>query len=345
MYKRQCKDSGALYDTYHPKKDPELSEVLLKKVELNVEEHIASRVIDGWPAGLFKTHLINTANAYISGQLSNQLFEQQLPLLTDIEILSYQTSLVDYLESKGIDGSSLDNRTNWYQISRWYELLLTEQPSGGVLSQIKQYEIFRHFIQPQFELAISMSYLRSLNYSVPYPSVYAAGDLRFYAPQMADILDEVMSQPSTNFDQNFQSAIEGIIEKAMKTTNANQLQYLLGDLSLYLQIAQHQQSEVNVSPNSQHQLFNSTLSPLHLSYLSDEHQDELEQQVGYVSSHALWAQLANIKTGLSQGDLESAIGQLGLIIKQEELTMLPHINHLLLKELEDWIELQIALEE
>ncbi len=68
-------------------------------------------------------------------------------------------------------------------------------------------------------------------------NAYAAGDLRFYAPQMADILDEVMSQPSTNFDQNFQSAIEGIIEKAMKTTNANQLQYLLGDLSLYLQIA------------------------------------------------------------------------------------------------------------
>ena len=162
---------------------------------------------------------------------------------------------------------------------------------------------------------------------------------------MADILDDVMSQPSTNFDQNFQSAIESIIEKAMKTTNANQLQYLLGDLSLYLQIAQHQQSEINVSPNSKHQLFNSTLSPLHLSYLSDEHQDELEQQVGYVSSHAFWAQLANIKIALSQGDLESAIGQLGLIIKQEEFTMLPHLNHLLLKELEDWIELQIALEE
>ncbi|MEZ8285834.1 hypothetical protein BCU17_21000 [Vibrio splendidus] len=340
-----CKNSGALYDTYHPKKDPELSRVLTKRVEFNVDYYTASRVTSGWPAGLFREQLMNTADAYISGQLSNQVFEQQLSLLTDIEILSYQTSLMNYLESKGIDGSNPDNRTNWYQISRWYELLLTERPSGGVLSQIKQYEIFRHFIQPQFELAISMSYLRSLNYSVPYPSVYAAGDLRFYAPQMADILDEVMSQPSTNFDQNFQSAIESIIEKAMKTTNANQLQYLLGDLSLYLQIAQHQQSEVNVSPNSQHQLFNSTLSPLHLSYLSDEHQDELEQQVGYVSSHALWAQLANIKIALSQGDLESAIGQLGLIIKQEELTMLPHINHLLLKELEDWIELQIALEE
>ncbi|MFS1490384.1 hypothetical protein BCT96_009490 [Vibrio splendidus] len=239
-----CKNSGALYDTYHPKKDLELSRVLTKRVEFNVDYYTASRVTSGWPASLFREQLMNTADAYISGQISNQVFEQQLSLLTDIEILSYQTSLVDYLESKGIDGSNPDNRTNWYQISRWYELLLTERPSGGVLSQIKQYEIFRHFIQPQFELAISMSYLRSLNYSVPYPSVYAAGHLRFYAPQMANILDEVMSQPSTNFDQNFQSAIESIIEKAMKTTNANQLQYLLGDLSLYLQIAQHQQSEV-----------------------------------------------------------------------------------------------------
>ena len=340
-----CKDSGPLYDTYHPKKDAELSELLLKKVEFNVEKHIASRIINGWPTGLFRTQLINTASAYISGQSSNKLFEELVSELANIQILSYQTPFSEYLDSKGIDSSDPNVRKSWYQISRWYELLLTERPSGGVLDQIKQYEIFKHFIQPQFKLAISMSYIRSLNYSLPYPSVYSAANLRFYAPKMADILDDVMSQPSAHFERNFQSAIESIIEKTMKTTNANQLQYLLGDLSLYLQIAQHQQSEVNVSPNSKHQLFNSTLSTPHLNYLSNEYQDEMEQQVAYVASHALWSQLADIKIALNEGNLESAIDQLGQIIKQEELTLLPHITHFLLVELEDWIELQIALEE
>ncbi|MFA0545020.1 hypothetical protein [Vibrio splendidus] len=340
-----CKDSGPLYDTYHPKKDPELSELLLKKVEFNVEQHIASRVVNGWPIGLFRTQLINTASAYISGQSSNKLFEELVSELANIEILSYQTPFSEYLDSKGIDSSDPNVRKSWHQISRWYELLLTERPSGGVLDQIKQYEIFKHFIQPQFKLAISMSYIRSLNYSLPYPSVYSAANLRFYAPKMADILDDVMSQPSAHFERNFQSAIESIIEEAMKTTNANQLQYLLGDLSLYLQIAQHQQSEFNVSPNSKYQLFNSTLSTPHLNYLSNEYQDEMEQQVAYVASHALWSQLADIKIALNEGSLESAIDQLGRIIKQEELTLLPHITHFLLVELEDWIELQIALEE
>ncbi|WP_061018227.1 hypothetical protein [Vibrio splendidus] len=340
-----CKDSGPLYDTYHPKKDPELSELLLKKVEFNVEKHIASRVINGWSADLFRAQLINTTTAYISGQSSNKLFEELVSELANIQILSYQTSFKDYLESKGIDSSDPNVRNSWYQISRWYELLLTERPSGGVLDQIKQYEIFKHFIQPQFKLAISMSYIRSLNYSLPYPSVYSAANLRFYAPKMADILDDVMSQPSAHFERNFQSAIESIIEEAMKTTNTNQLQYLLGDLSLYLQIAQHQQSEFNVSLNSKHQLFNSTLSTPHLNYLSNEYQDETEQQLAYVVSHALWSQLADIKIALNEGNLESAIDQLGRVIKQEELTMLPHITHFLLVELEDWIELQIALEE
>ena len=339
-----CKDSGALFDTYHPKKDSELSSVLTQRVEFNVDHYIASRVTSGWPAGLFRTQLMNTAKAYISGQLSNQVFEQQLSVLADIEILSYQTSFVDYLQSKGIDGSTPDNRTNWYQISRWYELLLTERPTGGVLSQIQQNEIFNNFIRPQFEVAISLSYIRSLNYSVPYPSVYAAENLRFYAPKMADILDDVMSKPRANLEQNVELALKQIMDMAMLTTNANQLQNLLGDLSLYLLIAQHQQSEINVSPSNNEQLFNSTLSPLHLSYLSSEHQDEIEQQAGYVSTHELWGQLEGIKATLSQGNLESAIAQLGGIIKQEELTMLPHINDMLLKELEDWIELQVGLE-
>ena len=340
-----CKDSGALYDTYHPKKDPELSEVLLRKVELNIEQYIASRVIDGWPAGLFKTHLINTANAYISGQSSNKLFEELLSKLANKEALPYQTSFNDYLESKGVDSSDPNNRNSWYQISRWYELLLTERPSGGVLDQIKQYEIFKHFIQPQFKIAITLSYIRSLNYSVPYPSVYSAANLRFYAPQMADILDNVMSQPGAHFERNFQSAIDSITEKAMKATNANQLQYLLGDLSLYLQIAQHQQSESNISTNSKHQLFNSTLSPLHLSYLSQDHQDTIAFQIGEISTHQLWSQLADIKSTLSQGDIQTAVTQLGVIVKEDDFTMLPHINHLLLRELEDWIEIQLALEE
>ncbi|PMG68872.1 hypothetical protein [Vibrio lentus] len=340
-----CKDSGPLYDTYHPKKDPELSELLLRKVEFNVEQHIASRVVNGWPVGLFRTQLINTASAYISGQSSNKLFEELVSELANIQILSYQTPFSEYLDSKGIDSSDPNVRKSWYQISRWYELLLTERPSGGVLDQIKQYEIFKHFIQPQFKLAISMSYIRSLNYSIPFPSVYSAANLRFYAPQMADILDNVMSQPSAHFERNFQSAIDSITEKAMKATNANQLQYLLGDLSLYLQIAQHQQSESNISTNSKHQLFNSTLSPLHLSYLSQDHQDTIAFQIEEISTHQLWSQLADIKSTLSQGDIQTAVTQLGVIVKEDDFTMLPHINHLLLRELEDWIEIQLALEE
>ncbi|CAK1852578.1 conserved exported hypothetical protein [Vibrio crassostreae] len=340
-----CKESGPLYDTYHPKKDPELSELLMKRVDFNVEQYIAAKIIYGWPAGLFRIQLINTANAYISGQSSNKLFEELVSELTEIQILSYQTPFVEYLENKGIDSSDPNNHKNWYQISRWYELLLTERPSGGVLDQIKQYEIFKHFIQPQFKLAISMSYIRSLNYSIPFPSVYSAANLRFYAPQMADILDNVMSQPSAHFERNFQSAIDSITEKAMKATSANQLQYLLGDLSLYLQIAQHQQSESNISTNSKHQLFNSTLSPLHLSYLSQDHQDTIAFQIGEISTHQLWSQLADIKSTLSQGDIQTAVTQLGVIVKEDDFTMLPHINHLLLRELEDWIEIQLALEE
>lgn len=342
-----CRDSGALYDTYHPKKDPELSSVLMKRVEFNVDQYIASRITSGWPADLFRTQLINTASAYISGQLSNQIFEQQLSLLSNLETLSYQTTLTDYLNNKGLDGSKLENRTSWYQISRWYELLLTERPTGGVLSQINQYEVFKSFIQPQFERAISLSYIRSLNYSLPYPSVYAAQNLRFYAPKMADILDDVLAKPAAHVERNMQQAIDKISEMAMQTTSANELQYLLGDLSLYLQIAQHQQSEANTSLGSthQHQLFNSTLSPLHLSYLSQEHEDAISFQVGGISTHPLWSYLADIKSTLSQGDIEMAVTQLGAIVKEDDFTMLPHINHMLLTELEDWIEIQLALEE
>ncbi|WP_373943658.1 hypothetical protein L0991_06635 [Vibrio chagasii] len=342
-----CRDSGALYDTYHPKKDPELSNVLMKRVEFNVDQYIASRVTSGWPADLFRTQLINTASAYISGQLSNQIFEQQLSLLSNLETLSYQTTLTDYLNNKGLDGSKLENRTSWYQISRWYELLLTERPTGGVLSQINQYEVFKSFIQPQFERAISLSYIRSLNYSLPYPSVYAAQNLRFYAPKMADILDDVLAKPAANVERNMQQAIDKLSEMAMQTTSANELQYLLGDLSLYLQIAQHQQSEANTSLGNthQHQLFNSTLSPLHLSYLSQEHEDTISFQVGGISTHPLWSHLADIKSTLSQGDIQTAVTQLGAIVKEDDFTMLPHINHMLLRDLEDWIEIQLALEE
>ena len=342
-----CRDSGALYDTYHPKKDPELSSVLMKRVEFNVDQYIASKITSGWPADLFRTQLINTASAYISGQLSNQIFEQQLSLLSNLETLSYQTTLTDYLNNKGLDSSKLENRTSWYQISRWYELLLTERPTGGVLSQLNQYEIFKSFIQPQFERAISLSYIRSLNYSLPYPSVYAAQNLRFFAPQMADILDEVLAKPAAHVERNMQQAIDKISEMAMQTTSANELQYLLGDLSLYLQIAQHQQSEANTSLGSthQHQLFNSTLSPLHLSYLSQDHQTTIAFQVGGISTHPLWSHLADIKSPLSQGDIQTAVTQLGAIVKEDYLTMLPHISHMLLIELEDWIEIQLALEE
>ncbi|WP_434567111.1 hypothetical protein QFW85_10205 [Vibrio chagasii] len=342
-----CRDSGALYDTYHPKKDPELSSVLMKRVEFNVDQYIASKITSGWPADLFRTQLINTASAYISGQLSNQIFEQQLSLLSNLETLSYQTTLTDYLNNKGLDGSKLENRTSWYQISRWYELLLTERPTGGVLSQINQYEVFKSFIQPQFERAISLSYIRSLNYSLPYPSVYAAQNLRFYAPKMADILDDVLAKPAAHVERNMQQAIDKISEMAMQTTSANELQYLLGDLSLYLQIAQHQQTEANTSLGSthQHQLFNSTLSPLHLSYLSQEHEDAISFQVGGVSTSPLWSHLADIKSTLSQGDIQTAVIQLGAIVKEDDFTMLPHINHMLLRELEDWIEIQLALEE
>jgi hypothetical protein len=341
-----CKDSGALYDTYHIQKDPELVLVINERVSFDVEKYVTARIIRGWPEGLLNVQLKNLAQNYIIGQKSNQVFESLLSRLSTVEVADFQTSLGEYLVSKGLDGSDPKQRKNWYQISRWYELILTERPRGGILSNITQYEIFHGLIQPIFEEAIAMAFIRDSHYIISFPSVYSAKNLRFLSPIMADIFDESMTKPASELDDSIEQAIALIMEKVAHTNTANELQYLLGDLSLYVQIAQHQQSEVNTGTlnGNNHQLFASTLSRLHTSYLLESHQQEIEQQIGYVKNHSLWIELLGISATLGRGDLDMAINQLGQMIRHDELTMLPYIDELLLQELEQWIELQIVLE-
>ncbi len=64
---------------------------------------------------------------------------------------------------------------------------------------------------------------------------------------------------------------------------------------------------------------------------------ELEQ-------HALWQGLSNVGQKMSQGELDSAITQLGGVIRDNNLTMLPQIHEVLIQELEELIELQIKIE-
>ena len=43
-----CKDSGALYDTYHISKDSELAELIHFKSQINIGPYVAARVKEGW---------------------------------------------------------------------------------------------------------------------------------------------------------------------------------------------------------------------------------------------------------------------------------------------------------
>jgi hypothetical protein len=343
-----CKDSGALYDTYHVSKDPELVEVIGEQAVFDVETYVSARVFQGWKAGLLRSKLLNVASSYAIGKVAHQTFERLIEQLATTQVLPYQTPFIDYLNSKGLDGSDIRERKDWYQISRWYELILTEKPSGGIISNIKQYEVFRAFIKPLFEQAITAAYLSDVYYSIPYPHMYSSKDLRFYSPILADEFDQAIEK-STNetLDENLVEAVNNILGRIKHLNTANELQYLLGDLAVYAQIAQHQQSEVNVQVESNGnilQLFNAGLSPVHMQYLNETHYQLLLDQVGDLAQHQIRVELNAVGRFLSMGDFNSAIDQLGSAIRTNNAITLPFINEILLHELEDLIELQIAVE-
>lgn len=54
--------------------------------------------------------------------------------------------------------------------------------------------------------------------------------------------------------------------------------------------------------------------------------------------------LSNVGSQLSQGELDLAITQLGDVIRNNDMTMLPQIHEVLIQELEELIELQIKIE-
>ncbi len=343
-----CKDSGALYDTYHVSKDPELVEVIGEQAVFDVETYVSARVFQGWKAGLLRSKLLNVASSYAIGKVANQTFERLIEQLATTQVLPYQTSFIDYLNSKGLDGSDIRERKDWYQISRWYELILTEKPSGGIISNIKQYEVFRAFIKPLFEQAITAAYLSDVYYSIPYPHMYSSKDLRFYSPILADEFDQAIEKSTIEtLDENLVEAVNNILGRIKHLNTANELQYLLGDLAVYAQIAQHQQSEVNVQVESNGsilQLFNAGLSPVHMQYLNETHYQLLLDQVGDIAQHQIRVELNAVGRFLSMRDFNSAIDQLGSAIRTNNAITLPFINEILLHELEDLIELQIAVE-
>ncbi|HDM8227576.1 TPA: hypothetical protein P0E37_002034 [Vibrio campbellii] len=342
-----CKDTGPLYDTYHISKDQELVDVIRKSLDFDVESYVETKVNDGWESGLLRTKLGEAAYAYVFGQLSNRMFETLVTQLSTIQVLSYQTTLTEYLNSQGLDANDPEQRKDWYQLSRWYELLLTERPSGGALSIITQYEAFRALIKPVFEETITMAYIRDIYYSIPYPSVYSAKNLQFYSPIMAKTFDKVVVGPDENAVlRSLNSAVTDIMQKVSEANTANELHYLLGDLALYAQIAQHQQSETHVltTAGNAPQLFNSSLSAVNRQYLNEAHLYALSQQVMASEQHALWQMLSNVGSQLSQGELDLAITQLGDVIRNNDMTMLPQIHEVLIQELEELIELQIKIE-
>ncbi|GAD32591.1 conserved hypothetical protein [Photobacterium leiognathi lrivu.4.1] len=342
-----CKDSGPLYDTYHLSKDQELVAVIRKSLDFDVESYVEMKVNNGWESGLLRTKLGDLAYAYVVGQLSNRRFETLVTQLSSIKVLSYQTTLTEYLNSQGLDGNDPEQRKDWYQLSRWYELLLTERPSGGALSIITQYERFHAFIKPVFENTITAAYIRDIYYSIPYPSMYSGKNLQFYSPIMAKTFDNVIvSSDKNTLQRSLNSAVSEIMEKVTEVKTANELHYLLGDLALYAQIAQHQQSEVHVLTTDSYapQLFNSSLSVVNRQYLNEAHLNTISQQVMMSDLHALWQMLSHVGSQLSQGKLDLAITQLGDVIRNNDMTMLPYIHEILVQELEEIIELQIKIE-
>ncbi|WP_163390744.1 hypothetical protein [Enterovibrio norvegicus] len=342
-----CKDSGPLYDTYHVSKDQELVDVIRKSLDFDVESYVETKVNNGWESGLLRAKLSDLAYAYVFGQLSNKMFETLLTQLSTIQVLPYQTTLTKYLHTQGLDANDPEQRKNWYQLSRWYELLLTEKPLGGFLSNMRQYQVFRAFIKPVFEETITMAYIRDIYYSIPYPSVYSAKNLQFYSPIMAKTFDKVVVGSDEHAVlRSLNAAVTEIMEKVSEANTANELHYLLGDLALYAQIAQHQQSETHVLTTNGNapQLFNSALSAVNRQYLNDSHLYALSQQVMASEQHVLWQMLSIVGSKLSQGELDLAISQLGDVIRSNDMTMLPQIHEVLVQELEELIELQIKIE-
>ena len=162
-----CRDSGALYDTYHITKDPELAELIHFQSQIDIGPYVAARIKEGWQPGLLKKQLTVLANTYISGQKANDIFQSLLELLTRVNVPPFQIQYSQYLESKGLDSSDPGQQKNWYQISRWYEYILTQRPSGGALSNVTQTSIFRELIQPLFDQTISAAFVKDVNYTIP----------------------------------------------------------------------------------------------------------------------------------------------------------------------------------
>jgi hypothetical protein len=312
-----CKDSGALYDTYHITKDPELAELIHFKPKIDIGPYVVTRIKKGWPKGELKKQLTVLANTYALGQRTNSVFQILIDQLTKIQVPPFQTQYSQYIESKGLDSSDPEQQKNWYQISRWYEYILTQRPYGGVLNTITQNLIFKELIQPIFEQTITAAFIKDVNYTIPYPSVYSAQDLRFYSPIMADIFDSILTASGPTQQSAIENAVEKILQLASQAENANELHHILGDLTLYAQIAQHQQSEVNSGTLSSttDQLFATRLSPLHESYMLDIHTTIIDSQATDALTDILWTDLQTIKTTLQQGNLPLAISQLGSVVQ------------------------------
>ena len=342
-----CKDSGALYDTYHISKDSELAELIHFKSQIDIGPYVAARIKEGWQPGQLKTQLTVLANTYVSGQKANKVYHSLLDLLTRVKVPPFQTQYSQYLESKGIDSSDPEQQKNWYQISRWYEYILTQRPHGGALSNVTQNLIFKELIQPIFEQTITAAFIKDVNYTIPYPSVYSAQYLHFFSPVMAEIFDGILATPGPTPQSAIENAVETILQLANQAENANELHHILGDLTLYAQIAQHQQSEVNTGTLSSttDQLFATRLSPLHESYMLDIHTTRIDSQANDALTDTLWTDLQTIKATLQKGNLPLAINQLGSVVREDKFPLMPFINEFLLTELEQWIDLQITLEE
>ncbi|PNQ60216.1 hypothetical protein C1141_12060, partial [Vibrio agarivorans] len=343
-----CKESGPIYDIYHIEKDPELLSVINNKPHVNVEQYIIRKISSGWSGDLLRDQLTKLAIDYVTGVEANRIFNAHVKMLSDAKVPSFQTPLINYLDNKGLDSSNKETRENWYQLSRWYELLLTERPSGSILDRIKQYEAFQREIQPTFQKTIQLAFIRDLYYSMPTNSFYSAKDLHFYSPFLVDLFDKIIDPEISGTKQaKRRIVIEYILEKASEASTVSDLHYLLGDLAIYAQIAQHQQSEINNHSGyvDEAYLFNSSLSATNLNYLNENHSQAFDQQTLQLYQHPIWRVISHIAKAFEQGNLELAINLLGYMVKNNDLSMFPYIDEILMYELEEWIELQLTLEE
>lgn len=351
-----CRDSGPVYDSYHVSKDSELVNVIDKKVTFNVGKYIDTRIYSGWRENLLRYQVRNVAFAYIQGTIANNIFNSQISRLEQIQTLPYQTTYSEYLEGLGLDSLNSALRMDWKHISRWYELIVTESPTGNIISNITQINVFRSLIQPQFELALTLASLRDRFYSIPFPSAYSPADLRFYSPRMADIFDTIIATSSVKLPRPVEingmidDAVEQVLVATSQVSSANELQSLLGDLTLYVEIAQHQRSEpapANLTIHgiqSQQQLFNTALSPFYYGYLNPENQALKNAALETTTAHPVWGDLEAIIPVLRSGDINTAIAMLGTSISRLNPSTASFIHATLLLELEQWVEINLALE-